>query len=189
MKSDPELQKAVAAIGNGEFDKSFAIVTRLATQGMAMAQHFLGWHYHKGIGVDQDDSRLWNGGRKRPSRGLPNRSRVWDGPMRMAAVLVKTWFRPTGGMPGQLPRGTKRRVSGLSETRPATECGAMQVIEGDNSTVECYSGFVTRYPLPEDATRHIYAGTNIAHCLVVVHKVHDIPVSIAKPAKEKLSQP
>jgi len=51
----PELQQAVIAIGKGEFGKSFAIVTRLAAAGMPMAQHFLGWHYHKGIGVEQDD--------------------------------------------------------------------------------------------------------------------------------------
>jgi len=52
----PELQAAVTAISRGEFSRSFVIVERLAQQGTALAQHFLGWHYHKGIGVDQDDS-------------------------------------------------------------------------------------------------------------------------------------
>jgi TPR repeat protein len=57
----PELQKAVAAIGVGAFQESFDIVSRLAHQGVAMAQHFLGWHYHKGIGTAQDDQQavLW----------------------------------------------------------------------------------------------------------------------------------
>ena len=53
----PELQKAVAAISQGEFQQSFEIVSQLAQQGMAVAQHFLGWHYHKGIGTDQNDQQ------------------------------------------------------------------------------------------------------------------------------------
>lgn len=57
MQEDhPELQKAVAAIGAGEFERSFAIVTALARENVALAQHFLGWHYHMGIGTDQDDT-------------------------------------------------------------------------------------------------------------------------------------
>ena len=53
----PELQRAVLAISQGAFRQSFEIVSRLAQQGVAMAQHFLGWHYHKGIGTDQDDQQ------------------------------------------------------------------------------------------------------------------------------------
>lgn len=53
----PELRQAVAAISQGDFDHSFAIVSRLAQADVALAQHFLGWHYHKGIGTDQDDSQ------------------------------------------------------------------------------------------------------------------------------------
>jgi len=53
----PELQKAVAAISQGAFQQSFEIVSRLAHQGVAVAQHFLGWHYHKGIGTDQNDQQ------------------------------------------------------------------------------------------------------------------------------------
>jgi TPR repeat protein len=53
----PDLQKAVRAISLGEFGRSFAIVSRLAQEDVALAQHFLGWHYHKGIGTDQDDSQ------------------------------------------------------------------------------------------------------------------------------------
>ncbi len=57
----PDLQKAVIAISEGAFQRSFEIVSRLAHQGMAVAQHFLGWHYHKGIGTDQNDRQavLW----------------------------------------------------------------------------------------------------------------------------------
>jgi len=53
----PELKKAVAAISQGSFQQSFEIVSRLAHLGVAMAQHFLGWHYHKGIGTDQNDQQ------------------------------------------------------------------------------------------------------------------------------------
>lgn len=57
MQEDhPELQKAVAAISKGEFEYSFAIVSRLAREDVPLAQHFLGWHYHKGIGTEQNDS-------------------------------------------------------------------------------------------------------------------------------------
>jgi len=51
----PELQEAVTAISQGEFKRSYDIVSRLAHEGDAMAQHFLGWHYHKGIGAEQND--------------------------------------------------------------------------------------------------------------------------------------
>ncbi|HHH44164.1 MAG TPA: sel1 repeat family protein [Gammaproteobacteria bacterium] len=51
----PELQEAVAAISRGDFSRSYAIVSRLAHEDVAMAQHFLGWHYHKGIGTGQND--------------------------------------------------------------------------------------------------------------------------------------
>jgi TPR repeat protein len=57
----PELKKAVAAISAGAFQQSFEIVSRPGHQGVALAQHFLGWHYHKGIGTDQNDQQavLW----------------------------------------------------------------------------------------------------------------------------------
>lgn len=66
----PELQTAIAAIGKGQFDQSFAIVSRLAVQGIAMAQHFLGWHYHKGIGVEQDDSLAVHWWQKAAEQGV-----------------------------------------------------------------------------------------------------------------------
>ncbi|WP_455234277.1 tetratricopeptide repeat protein [Thiogranum longum] len=67
----PELQKAVAAISKGEFDRSFEIVSRLAQQGAAVAQHFLGWHYHKGIGTEQDDRRAVIWWQKAAQQGVP----------------------------------------------------------------------------------------------------------------------
>jgi TPR repeat protein len=66
----PELQQAVSAISRGEFKKSFRIVARLAEQGTALAQHFLGWHYHKGIGVDQNDSLAVNWWLKAAGQGV-----------------------------------------------------------------------------------------------------------------------
>lgn len=67
----PALQQAVAAISRGEFDRSFRIVAELARQGTALAQHFLGWHYHKGIGTEQDDQQACVWWRKAAQQGLP----------------------------------------------------------------------------------------------------------------------
>jgi TPR repeat protein len=67
----PNLQQAVAAISDGDFARSFALVSDLAQQGVALAQHFLGWHYHKGIGVDQDDHRAVEWWKKAAEQGLP----------------------------------------------------------------------------------------------------------------------
>jgi TPR repeat protein len=71
MQEDPpELQQAVSAIIEGEFDRSFAIVSRLARDNSALAQHFLGWHYHKGIGTAQDDQQAVHWWRKAAQRGV-----------------------------------------------------------------------------------------------------------------------
>lgn len=71
MQEDhPELQKAVAAIGAGEFERSFAIVAALAREDVALAQHFLGWHYHKGIGTQQDDAQAVHWWRKAAQQGV-----------------------------------------------------------------------------------------------------------------------
>jgi TPR repeat protein len=67
----PELEKAVAAISRGDFQRSFDIVSRLAREGAALAQHFLGWHYHKGIGTDQDDRRAVAWWLKAAQQGVP----------------------------------------------------------------------------------------------------------------------
>lgn len=66
----PELQQAVLAISAGDFARSFAIVERLAQQGLALAQHFLGWHYHKGIGAEQNDAEAVNWWRKAADNGI-----------------------------------------------------------------------------------------------------------------------
>jgi TPR repeat protein len=71
MQEDhPELQEAVAAISQGEFQRSFAIVSRLARDNLPLAQHFLGWHYHKGIGTEQDDSLAVHWWRKAAQQGV-----------------------------------------------------------------------------------------------------------------------
>jgi TPR repeat protein len=56
-EEDPRFREAIAAIEAGEFDRSFEIVYELAEGGEPLARHFLGWHYHKGIGVTQDDQQ------------------------------------------------------------------------------------------------------------------------------------
>jgi TPR repeat protein len=66
----PELQEAVTAISQGEFKRSFDIVFRLADEGVAMAQHFLGWHYHKGIGTEQNDRLAVSWWEKAAAQGL-----------------------------------------------------------------------------------------------------------------------
>ena len=72
MEQDhPALQQAVEAIGRGEFDRSFRLVAELARQGTAIAQHFLGWHYHKGIGTAQDDGQACVWWLKAAHQGLP----------------------------------------------------------------------------------------------------------------------
>jgi hypothetical protein len=67
----PDLQEAVLAIGRGDFQHSFTLVSRLAQQGAAVAQHFLGWHYHKGIGTEQDDRQAVQWWRRAAEQGLP----------------------------------------------------------------------------------------------------------------------
>jgi TPR repeat protein len=66
----PDLQQAVAAISSGDFDRSFTLVSGLAQQGIAIAQHFLGWHYHKGIGVAQDDQQAVEWWKKAAGQGV-----------------------------------------------------------------------------------------------------------------------
>ncbi len=71
MQEDhPELQQAVTAISQGEFGRSFAIVSRLARENVALAQHFLGWHYHKGIGTEQDDTQAVHWWLKAAQQGI-----------------------------------------------------------------------------------------------------------------------
>ena len=67
----PALQQAVEAISRGEFERSFGLVAELAEEGAALAQHFLGWHYHKGIGTPQDDRMACVWWLKAAQQGLP----------------------------------------------------------------------------------------------------------------------
>lgn len=54
---DPILTRAVKALESGDFETSFVLTEALAIDGDPLAQHFLGWHYHKGLGVDADDTK------------------------------------------------------------------------------------------------------------------------------------
>ncbi len=71
QQEHPELQQAVAAIGAGDFARSFALVSGLAQADVPLAQHFLGWHYHKGIGTRQDDSLAVHWWLKAARQGQP----------------------------------------------------------------------------------------------------------------------
>lgn len=52
---DPILTRAVKALESGDFETSFVLTEALAIDGDPLAQHFLGWHYHKGLGIPTDD--------------------------------------------------------------------------------------------------------------------------------------
>ena len=67
---DPLLQIAISAIEAGDFEASFTMVKKLAGRGDALAQHFLGWHYHKGLGVQQDDTKAAYWWRKAADLGI-----------------------------------------------------------------------------------------------------------------------
>ncbi len=54
---DPLLRRAIDALQRGDFETSFVLTEALANDGDPLAQHFLGWHYHKGLGITVDDSK------------------------------------------------------------------------------------------------------------------------------------
>lgn len=56
-QDDPRFSAAITAMECENFEASFSLVEELATEGGAMAQHFLGWHYHKGLGTLQSDAK------------------------------------------------------------------------------------------------------------------------------------
>ena len=132
-EDDPELQKAVAAIGNGEFDRSFAIVTRLATQGMAMAQHFLGWHYHKGIGVDQDDRQAVQWWKKAAEQGVAESQQGlgWAYAngcgVREDLIQAYRWYAQA------VAGGDEEARIGLSEIARRLSAEQLRDLEGENS--------------------------------------------------------
>ncbi len=129
----PELQEAVVAISQGEFDRSFALVTRLADQGVAMAQHFLGWHYHKGIGVDQDDRLAVQWWEKAAAQGIAesqqglgwayaNGCGVGEDPLE----AYRWYSRAVAG-------GDEEARVGLSETARRLSAEQLRAVENDGS--------------------------------------------------------
>lgn len=56
-EQDPLLSRAVNALQEGDFETSFVLTEALAIDGDPLAQHFLGWHYHKGLGIPIDDAK------------------------------------------------------------------------------------------------------------------------------------
>jgi TPR repeat protein len=65
------LKQAVQAMSHGDFVRSFRLVSAVAGEGDALAQHFLGWHFHKGIGIEQDDRQACEWWLKAARQGLP----------------------------------------------------------------------------------------------------------------------
>ena len=129
----PELQEAVVAISKGEFDRSFALVTRLADEGVAMAQHVLGWHYHKGIGVDQDDRLAVQWWQKAAAQGIAesqqglgwayaNGCGVGEDPLE----AYRWYARAVAG-------GDEEARAGLSETARRLSAEQLRTVEGDDS--------------------------------------------------------
>lgn len=68
---DPMLKRAVEALQRGDFETSFVLTEALAVDGDALAQHFLGWHYHKGLGIPVDDSKAVFWWQQAAKRGIP----------------------------------------------------------------------------------------------------------------------
>ena len=61
-ESDGRFREAIEALRRGEFERSFQLVQAMADEGIPLAIHFLGWHYHKGLGTPPDDQaavRCW----------------------------------------------------------------------------------------------------------------------------------
>ncbi|MFN2309743.1 MAG: tetratricopeptide repeat protein [Gammaproteobacteria bacterium] len=68
---DPILTRAVKALESGDFETSFVLTEALAIDGDPLAQHFLGWHYHKGLGVSVDDTKAVFWWQHAAKRGIP----------------------------------------------------------------------------------------------------------------------
>ena len=68
---DPRFEEAMLAMEDEDFESSFAIVDLLAHEGDPLAQHFLGWHYHQGLGTAQDDLKAVEWWYKAAERGVP----------------------------------------------------------------------------------------------------------------------
>lgn len=70
-EEDPLLRRAIAALQKGDFETSFVLTEALAIDGDALAQHFLGWHYHKGLGIPVDDTKAVFWWQLAAKRGIP----------------------------------------------------------------------------------------------------------------------
>ena len=68
---DPMLKRAVEALQRGDFETSFVLTEALAIDGDALAQHFLGWHYHKGLGIPANDEKAVFWWQLAAKRGIP----------------------------------------------------------------------------------------------------------------------
>jgi TPR repeat protein len=130
----PELQKAVLAISQGAFRQSFEIVSRLAQQGVAMAQHFLGWHYHKGIGTDQNDQQAVFWWQKAAVQGIVEAQQGlgWAyangrGVDQDAAEAYRWYNRAVAG-------GDEEARSGLSETARKLSPEQLRKLEREEQT-------------------------------------------------------
>jgi TPR repeat protein len=129
----PELQEAVAAISKGEFDRSFAIVTRLAAQGIAMAQHFLGWHYHKGIGVDQDDRQAVQWWEKAAEQGVAESQQGLGWAYANGCGVNEDLLQAYRWYARAVAGGDDEARIGLSETARQLSAEQLRHLEGDDS--------------------------------------------------------
>ena len=129
----PELQKAVAAISKGEFDRSFTIVTRLAAQGMAMAQHFLGWHYHKGIGVAQDDRQAVQWWKKAAEQGVTESQQGLGWAYANGCGVSEDLMQAYRWYARAVAGGDEEARAGLSETAQRLSAEQLRDLEDENS--------------------------------------------------------
>lgn len=70
-KEDPMLHRAVVALEKGDFETSYVLTEALAIEGDSLAQHFLGWHYHKGLGIPVDDIKAVFWWQLAAKKGIP----------------------------------------------------------------------------------------------------------------------
>lgn len=70
-EEDPILRRAVDALKRGDFETSFVLTEALAIDGDLLAQHFLGWHYHKGLGIAADDNKAAFWWKRAAAGGIP----------------------------------------------------------------------------------------------------------------------
>ena len=129
----PELQQAVVAISKGDFDRSFALVTRLAGQGVPMAQHFLGWHYHKGIGVDQDDRLAVQWWEKAAEQGVAESQQGLGWAYANGCGVGEDQLEAYRWYSRAVAAGDVEARAGLSETARRLSAEQLRAVEADDS--------------------------------------------------------